>query len=285
MDVYTLKDYKSDLKPVWCPGCGNYAILRALIQALTKLQLPPEEVAIISGIGCSSRLPGYVKVYGFNSIHGRSLPVAQGLKLARPKTTVIAVAGDGDAFSIGNGHLLHEARRNIDLTYIIMDNGIYGMTKGQSSPTTGTGQRTKTTPYGFLEEPINPLKIALSYGVTYIARGFSSNVKQTTDLIIQGIKHPGFSFIQILSPCVAFVGKEQYNIIRSRAEDLGPDYDATLNENARKISDEVDKIYMGVIYNVENSIYCERLQNVKKLASHTGSKKFDSLLKRYSVSE
>jgi len=213
------------------------------------------------------------------------LPVAQGLKLARPKTTVIAVAGDGDAFSIGNGHLLHGARRNIDLTYIIMDNGIYGMTKGQSSPTTGTEQKTKTTPYGFLEEPINPLKIALSYGFTFIARGFSGNVKHTTDLIIQGIEHPGFSFIQILSPCVTFVGKEQYNIIGSRAEYLGPDYDATLKENAWKISDEVDKTSMGVIYHVENSTYCERLRNVKKMAKHNGSKKFESLLKRYSVSE
>jgi len=283
MDVYTIQDYKSGLKPVWCPGCGNYAILSALIQALTKLQLPPEEVAIISGIGCSSRLPGYVKVYGFNSIHGRTLPVAQGVKLARPKTTVIAVAGDGDAFSIGNGHLLHEARRNIDLTYIIMDNSIYGMTKGQSSPTTGTEQITKTTPYGFLEEPINPLKIALSYGITFIARGFSGNVKQTTDLIVKGIEHPGFSFIQILSPCVTFVGKEQYNIIRSKAEDLGTDYDATSVENAWEISNEVEKTYMGVIYNVENSIYCERLRNVKKIARHAGNNKFESLLKKYSV--
>ena len=150
MKIYSTKDYRSNLKPVWCPGCGDFAILNALYQALAKLQLPPEEVTTISGIGCSSRLPGYVKTYGFNSIHGRALPVAQGVKLARPETTVIAVAGDGDAFSIGGDHIPHTARRNINLTYIIMDNGIYGMTKGQSSPTTGETQKTKTTPYGIM---------------------------------------------------------------------------------------------------------------------------------------
>jgi len=283
MKIYSTKDYKSNLKPVWCPGCGDFAILNALYQALAKLQLPPEEVTTISGIGCSSRLPGYVKTYGFNSIHGRALPVAQGVKLARPETTVIAVAGDGDAFSIGGDHIPHTARRNINLTYIIMDNGIYGMTKGQSSPTTGETQKTKTTPYGILEEQINPIKIALCYGISFIARGFSGNVKQIVDLIIQGIKHPGFSFIQILSPCVTFLGKEQYDIIRSMSTDLGQDYDESSVEDAWKISNEVENISMGVIYRVNKPIYCERLHNVEKMARAPGNINFDSLLKRYLV--
>ncbi len=228
-------------------------------------------------------MPGYVKTYGFNSIHGRALPVAQGVKLAHPQTTVIAVAGDGDAFSIGGDHLPHTARRNIDLTYIIMDNGIYGMTKGQSSPTTEESQKTKTTPYGIMEEQINPIKIALSYGVSFIARGFSGNVKQIVDLIIQGINHPGFSFIQILSPCVTFMGKEQYDIIRSLSNDLGQDYDETSVEDAWNISNEVDMISMGVIYRVKKPIYCERLHNVEKMARTPGNINFDSLLKRYLV--
>jgi len=265
MNVYTIKDYRSNLKPVWCPGCGDYGILSALCKALVKLQIAPEEIAIISGIGCSSRLPGYVRTYGFNSIHGRALPVAQGVKLARPKTTVIAVAGDGDAFGIGGGHLPHEARRNIDLTYIVVDNGIYGMTKGQSSPTTEEDQITKTAPYGLLEEPINPIKISLSYGITFIARGFAGKVKQMVDLIVNGIRHPGFSLIQILSPCVTFRGKEQYNIIASLARDLDQDYDATSIQNAWEISNETSTISMGVIYHVEDSIYCDRLHSMEKM--------------------
>ncbi len=284
MEQYTAKDYRSELKPTWCPGCGDFGILNALYQALSQLRLPPEEVVVTSGIGCSSRLPGFVKTYGFNAIHGRAVPIAQGVKLARPETTVIAVGGDGDGLSIGGGHLPHSARRNVDITYIMMDNGIYGMTKGQLSPTTGYDQQTKTTPYGVFDEPINPLKLALSYGMTFIARGFSGNVKQTVDLIVQAIKHRGFSFIQMLSPCVVFVGREQFDIIRSMATNLGADYDPTSIEGAWKISEEVGKISLGVIYRTTKPVYCDRLEHLKEIAKRDRGNDFDALVKQYQVS-
>lgn len=283
MRGYTAKDYRSGVKPVWCPGCGDYGILNALYQAFAQLRLPPEEVAIISGIGCSSRLPGYVKTYGFNSIHGRTLPVAQGVKLARPETTVVAVAGDGDGLAIGAGHFPHAARRNIDVTYIMLDNGIYGMTKGQASPTTGSDQRTQTTPYGIVEDPINPIKLALSYGVTFIARGFSAQVKQAVDLIIQAIRHPGFAFIQMLSPCVTFVGREQFDIIRSLAVDLPPDYDPTSLERAWEISNETGRISLGVIYRTESLPFDQRLRRIRELAKRRGDRHFDATVKQYMV--
>lgn len=283
MRGYTAKDYRSGVKPVWCPGCGDYGILNALYQAFAQLQLPPEEVAIISGIGCSSRLPGYVKTYGFNSIHGRALPVAQGVKLARPETTVVAVAGDGDGLAIGAGHFPHAARRNIDLTYIMLDNGIYGMTKGQASPTTGSDQRTQTTPYGIVEDPINPIKLALGYGVTFIARGFSAQVKQAVDLIIQAIRHPGFAFIQMLSPCVTFVGREQFDIIRSLAVDLPPDYDPTSLERAWEISNETGRISLGVIYRTESLPFDQRLRRIGELAKRGGNHHFDATVRQYMV--
>jgi 2-oxoglutarate ferredoxin oxidoreductase subunit beta len=196
---------------------------------------------------------------------------------------VIAVAGDGDAFSIGGNHLLHTARRNIDLTYIIMDNGIYGMTKGQSSPTTGANQKTKTTPYGILEEQINPVKIALCYGVSFIARTFSGNKKQIVDIIVEGIKHPGFSFIQVLSPCVTFMGNEQYEIIRSLAIDLGEDYDETSIDSAWKISNQEGNIPMGIIYRVKKTVYCERIHEAEKIAGRSENKNFDPFIERYVV--
>ena len=283
LKTYSPKDYRSDVKPVWCPGCGDFGVLNSIYQALSKLKLPPEEVAIISGIGCSSRLPGYVNTYGFNSIHGRALPVAQGVKLARPETTVLAVAGDGDGLSIGAGHFPHSARRNIDMTYIMLDNNIYGMTKGQMSPTTHDDQSTKTTPFGMYEDPVNPLRIALGYELSFIARGFSSNIKQTVDLIIQAIQHPGFSFIQLLSPCVTFVGRDQFDIIRSLAVDLGDDYDPTNIENAWKVANEEGKISLGVIFQKDRSTFEQRYEHVIEVAHERGNGGFENLLARYRV--
>ncbi len=281
MATYTVKDYKSDLKPVWCPGCGDFGVLNAIYQALANLKLAPENVIIASGIGCSSRLPGYVSTYGFNAIHGRALPVAQGAKLARPELTVLAVGGDGDGLSIGGGHFPHSARRNIDLTYIMLDNGIYGMTKGQLSPTSGGDQQTKTTPYGVIDDPMNPIKLALSYDASFIARGFSLNVKQSVDLIMKGITHPGFSFIQILSPCITFVGRDQGDIIRSLAEDLPEQYDPASLEQAWRVSNEQSKILMGVIYQKRRQVYEERYNSMKRVAQKTGRADFGALLGEY----
>lgn len=198
------RDYLSELKPIWCPGCGDFGVLNALTLALAELQVRPENLAIVSGIGCSSRIPGYVHAYGFHSIHGRALPVATGLKLARPELTVIVTMGDGDAYSIGGNHFLHAARRNLDLTCVIMDNRVYGMTKGQASPTTPQGDLTSTTPYGSGDRPLHPLVLALAAGATYVARGFSWDPKRLGALIVGGIRHRGFSVVDAISPCVVF---------------------------------------------------------------------------------
>jgi 2-oxoglutarate ferredoxin oxidoreductase subunit beta len=202
---YDADTYLSGLKPVWCPGCGDYSVLSALTHALAHLQLPPEQVALVSGIGCSSRIPAYTNVYGFHGVHGRALPTATGLKLARPELTVLAAGGDGDGFSIGGNHFLHACRRNVNMTYLIMDNQVYGMTKGQASPTTAPDWKgSDLTPEGTGINPFKPLVIALASGANFIARCFSGEQQNLADVLVQAIEHPGFSVVQVLSPCVTF---------------------------------------------------------------------------------
>lgn len=199
------KDYKSDLKPVWCPGCGDFGVLNAVTKALAGLKLEPENVALISGIGCSSRIPAYTRVYGFHGVHGRALPVATGLALARPDLTVLAAGGDGDGLSIGGNHFLHACRRNADVTYLFMDNAVYGMTKGQPSPTTELGwEGSRLAPEGQAQAPLRPLDLALAAGASFIARCFSGDPNGLAEMIAAGIEHPGFAFIQILSPCPTY---------------------------------------------------------------------------------
>ena len=182
-------DYKSDLKPIWCPGCGDFGVLASLYRAFAELDLDPARTVVVSGIGCSSRLPGFVTTYGFHSLHGRPLPVAMGVKLANPDLTVIAVGGDGDGFAIGAGHFPHAARRNVDITYLVMDNEIYGLTKGQVSPTSLTEQKAPSTPWGNLETPLNTLAFAVASGASFVARGASFNTKALTELIVQAMEH------------------------------------------------------------------------------------------------
>ncbi len=199
------KDYKSEVSPVWCPGCGDFAVLSAVTKALAYLKLPKEDVAIVSGIGCSSRLPAYIDAYGFHGVHGRALPLASGLKAARPGLTVLVAGGDGDGFSIGGNHFLHACRRNMDLTYIVMDNEVYGMTKGQASPTTQPDwERSKLTPHGTGIRRFQPPAIALAAGASFIARGFAGDPSGLTKLLVEAIEHPGFAFVHVLSPCQTF---------------------------------------------------------------------------------
>ena len=202
-------DYKSSVKPVWCPGCGDHSVLLSFQRAMAELALAPENVAVVSGIGCSSRIPAYTNCYGFHGVHGRSLTVAAGLKVARPDLTVVVASGDGDGFSIGGNHFLHACRRNIDLTYIVMDNRIYGMTKGQPSPTTEPDWDTAIAPGGTGLSPFHPLVVALASGANFIARSFSGDLGGTARMIVEAIRHPGFSFLQILSPCVTFRPDQQ----------------------------------------------------------------------------
>jgi 2-oxoglutarate ferredoxin oxidoreductase subunit beta len=201
---YKASDYKSGTKPVWCPGCGDFHVFLGLTKAVAALGLRPEELAVVSGIGCSSRIPAYLNCYGFHGIHGRALPLATGLKVGRPELTVIAAGGDGDGFSIGGNHLIHACRRNIDITYIVMDNEVYGMTKGQPSPTTEPDWDSKLAPGGPGITPFHPLVVALASGANFVARAFSGDPNGTSKIVADAITHPGFSFVQILSPCVTF---------------------------------------------------------------------------------
>jgi len=236
---------------------------------------------MISGIGCSSRLPGYVNTYGFNAIHGRAIPIATGVKLANPECTVLVVGGDGDGFSIGGGHFPHAARRNIDITYVVMDNSIYGLTKGQLSPTSSLNFKSKTSIYGSIDRPLKPVGLALNYGVTFIARGFALDVKHLSDLIVEGIEHKGFSFIHVLSPCITFVGREQYQIIKNKAVYLDDDYDYSSREEAFKISEEKDKISLGVIYKSSHVTYEDRIGELEKQIAKDNEYKVEDFLNKY----
>jgi len=201
--------FKSELKPIWCPGCGDYGVVQAIYRALSSIGRPPHEIAFISGIGCSSRIPGYTTAYGFNSVHGRALPIAQGLKLANPDLLVLVAGGDGDGFSIGGGHVAHAIRRNMDLTYIVMDNQVYGLTKGQLSPTSPRGLKTVTSGYGSLERPINPLLQVLSAGAGFVAQGTPADMPGLASIIEEAIRYPGFAFVNVQSPCVTYGEEEQ----------------------------------------------------------------------------
>ncbi len=225
--VTQAKDYKSDLKPIWCPGCGDFGVLQAVYRALAAVGRKPHEIAFVSGIGCSSRIPGYTTAYGFNSVHGRALPIAQGIKLANPDLLVLVAGGDGDGFSIGGGHVAHAVRRNLDLTWIVMDNQIYGLTKGQLSPTSPRGARTASSAYGSLEDPVNPLLYVLAYGASFVAQGTPADMGGLAAVIEEAIRFPGFAFVNVQSPCVTFGAPDaqlkQHKTSMEKLADLGHD--------------------------------------------------------------
>ncbi|MFQ5798774.1 MAG: 2-oxoacid:ferredoxin oxidoreductase subunit beta [Bacteroidota bacterium] len=210
--------YEGKVHPDWCPGCGDFSVLAALEKALFELGLNPYQVLVVSGIGCSSNLPGFINCYGMHTLHGRGLAVATGSKLANHELTVIVAAGDGDGFGIGGNHFLHTMRRNIDLTYIVMDNEIYGLTTGQVSPTSVKGMKTKSTPHGSVENPINPIPLAIVSGATYVARGFSGQQKHLVELFKGAIQHKGFSFVDVFSPCVTYNLDNTYKWFRPRVK-------------------------------------------------------------------
>jgi 2-oxoglutarate ferredoxin oxidoreductase subunit beta len=247
----TLDDYRSDEKPTWCPGCGDFGVLNAIFNALRLVGYDPAEVVTVSGIGCSSRLPYFTTTYGFHSLHGRAMPIATGLKVARPDLKVLAVGGDGDAFAIGTGHTVHALRRNVDVCYVVMDNSVYGLTKGQTSPTSGLGFTTKTTPRGSVDQPLNPLLLALAAGATYVARGFSGNPKQLADLIRRGMEHKGFAIIDTYSPCPTFNKVNTFKSYREQVQDVPADHDVTSKPAALSLAVVDEPRYVGVYYEVE----------------------------------
>jgi len=245
--VYSPAMYKADLKPVWCPGCGDFGVLNALYKALADLHVEPYETVIVSGIGCSSRLPGYVETYGFNSLHGRGLPIATGAKVAAPNLNVIAVGGDGDGIAIGGNHFIHAVRRNVDITYIMMDNEIYGLTKGQAGPTTPSGDKTKSTTYGNPDVAVDPCGLAIALGASWVARGFSGDIKGTTELMKLAIQHKGFSFLNIMSPCVTWRGDDQHKELRAKLRQLPAGYDRGDREAALRFCNEHEHLTVGVL--------------------------------------
>src|SRR5919197_3286844 len=224
--LLTVKELKGKVEPDWCPGCGDFGVLAALKQAIVELGLQPHEVLTISGIGCSSNLPGYINTFGMHTLHGRALAVATGAALANHELKVVVTGGDGDGYGIGGNHFLHAMRRNVDVTYIVMDNQIYGLTTGQASPTSIKGMKTKSTPFGSVENAINPIPLAIAAGATYVARGYTGQVRHLTDLIKGGIQHKGFALIDAFSPCVTFNRDNTHEFFKQRVrklEDVGHD--------------------------------------------------------------
>lgn len=255
----TVKDFRNDVRPNWCPGCGDFSVQASLQRALASMGKEPHEVAIVSGIGCSGRISGYVNTYGFHGVHGRSLPTAQGVKLANRDLTVIASGGDGDGFGIGLNHFMHAVRRNMDITYIVMDNQIYGLTKGQHSPTSAHGFKAKTTPTGNIENALVPTQIALAAGIGFLGQGFSSDVNQLVSLIQQAIEYKGFSLINVFSPCVTYNKINTYDWYRENVVNLEnrPEYDPTDRATAMRTVIETHGLCTGLIYKDDSRVAYE----------------------------
>ncbi|UXS74783.1 2-oxoacid:ferredoxin oxidoreductase subunit beta [Staphylococcus chromogenes] len=246
----TFKDFRNNVKPNWCPGCGDFSVQAAIQKAAANVGLEPEDVALITGIGCSGRLSGYVNFYGVHAIHGRALPLAQGVKMANKDLTVIASGGDGDGYAIGMGHTIHALRRNMNMTYIVMDNQIYGLTKGQTSPSSAPGFITKTTPKGNIEQNVVPLELALSSGATFVAQGFSNDIKGLTKMIEDAIQHDGFSFVNVFSPCVTYNKINTYDWFKEHLTSLDEieGYDTSNKQQAIQTVLEYDSLIKGIVY-------------------------------------
>jgi len=274
------KDYRSHLEPIWCPGCGDYGVLNALLKAMSQLNLDPDRTVLVSGIGCSSRMPGFVVTYGFHGVHGRILPVATGMKLANPELTVIGVGGDGDAYAIGMEHFPHAARRNIDITYIVMNNQIYGLTKGQTSPTSSPRFVTKTTPFGNVEGMLNPLQIAIVSGATFVARGYSGMPNQLARIIVEAIRHRGFALVDVFSPCVTFNKMQTYDYYKGRVYEIPETHDPTDKYAALRLAEEENPFPIGILYRVERPTLDEELAHIQQQA-YTENPSVEQLFKRY----
>ncbi|WP_026478817.1 2-oxoacid:ferredoxin oxidoreductase subunit beta [Alkaliphilus transvaalensis] len=283
-----MKDYSNNIIPNWCPGCGHFSIQRALQVAASKLEIPNEKLAIVSGIGCSGRISGYMNSYSFHGIHGRSLPIAQGIKASNRDLTVIAAGGDGDGFAIGLSHTLHAIRRNINMTYIVLNNQIYGLTKGHTSPLSEVGFETKSTPTGSIETPIRPGIVALANGITFLGQGFSGYQEQLVDIIIKAIQHEGFSMVNVFSPCITYNKINTYQWFREHLINLDEEENKKpLNyQEAMNRLIETEGLCTGVIYQDPTShSYLDKLQPEKKPLSHLNLKipeeDFNNLINLY----
>jgi len=277
-DQLSIADYTNQMSPTSCPGCGNFGILTALREALAELKIEPYQLFMAWGIGCSSNIANWSHCYGVHTLHGRPLPVATGAKLVNPNLTVLVEAGDGDTYGIGTGHFIHACRRNLDITLIVHNNQIYGLTTGQASPTSDKGAKTKSTPCGVIERPINPLALALSSDATYIARGFAGEVDHLKKIIISGIKHKGFSVIDVLQPCATFNKDNTFKWVKERIYKLEDQKNYQTDDKIlafKKALEWGDKIPIGLFYQEKRLTYRDEIKHIKKgesLVDHDISK-------------
>ncbi|ELZ91671.1 2-oxoglutarate ferredoxin oxidoreductase subunit beta [Haloferax mucosum ATCC BAA-1512] len=252
-------DFKSDKQPTWCPGCGDFGTMNGIMKALANSGNDPDNTFLVAGIGCSGKIGTYMHSYAIHGVHGRSLPVAAGAKLANPNLTVVAAGGDGDGYSIGAGHFIHAVRRNVDMAYVVMDNRIYGLTKGQASPTSREDFETSTTPEGPKQPPVNPLALSLAAGGTFIAQSFATDHKRHAEIVQEAIEHDGFGFVNVFSPCVTFNDVDTYDYFRDNLVDLADtDHDPTDYDDAKDKILDSSKEYEGVIYKDEDSVSYEQ---------------------------
>jgi 2-oxoglutarate ferredoxin oxidoreductase subunit beta len=266
-------DYRSDIEPTWCPGCGDFGVISAITKALSELKIRPENVVSVSGIGCSSRAPLFLKNYSMHVLHGRAIPTAIGVKIANPDLTVLVEAGDGDLFSIGSGHNPHAARRNIDITVLCMDNQVYGLTKNQISPTSREGLYGSLTPYGSIDKPINPISYMLTFGATFVAQTYAGNLKHMSDIIKKAISHRGFSFVNIISPCPTYNKVDTFKYYKDKTIDINEQGHNELDNLQKALElamkdlehyyNESAKVPIGIFYQKEESTYQDRVKEVK----------------------
>ena len=261
--------------PTWCPGCGDFAIWLSLKKALLQLGKKPHEVLIVYGVGCSGNMSNTIKTYGWHSLHGRAVPTAVGAKLANRNLTVIVAAGDGDSYGEGLGHFIHAIRGNVNITYIVHDNSIYGLTTGQASPTSTKGMKAKSTPDGLIDEALNPIAVAVAAGSSFVARGFSGAADQLVDLMMKGIQHPGFAYLDVFQPCVTFNKLNTYSFYYDRVYDLQADktYTAKDRQAAFVKALETGKLPTGIFYqDAARKSYEDELAHLqgKSLLSYSG---------------
>ncbi|MBC8484922.1 MAG: 2-oxoacid:ferredoxin oxidoreductase subunit beta [Bacteroidetes bacterium] len=267
----TLQDYKSVIEPVWCPGCGDFGVLASLQKALLTLDIPPENIVTVSGIGCSGRLSHFVNTYSLHGTHGRAVPTALGAKTANPDLTVFAVGGDGDGLGIGGGHIAHTARKNVDMTYLLIDNRIYGLTKGQSSPTSPYGQKTKTSPYGVFEDALSAIPMFLAYDVSFIARANGLDSKSLTQILIEAINHKGMSIVYVFSPCRTFPLLDSKGL-KAMLQPLPEDHPREDKLKAMEMAYCEQPMYTGIFYQIQKPTLEDRLQSVIKQSWDKGNK-------------
>jgi len=276
MPKISAQEYKTKIEPVWCPGCGDFGVLQALCNALSAKDVDPKTLVFASGIGCSGRLPPYVKSYGFHTVHGRVLPIATGIKVGNPTLTVIAVGGDGDAYAIGGGHIPHTARRNPDIKYLVMDNGTYGLTKGQGSPTSPVGMKTHASPYGTTEAPLNPIAMAIAYDVSFVARAYSGKAKELSEIIMKAMDHRGFALINVISPCITFYNT--YKELPPQLATIPEGHNPADRVKAFELALDASKIYLGIFYQQERPTYEQRLYGLAQQAEAHSIPRLDEIL-------